>query len=411
MNAYTRCVEKLILLLKKKNMNIHTIQKLRQDTPGCQQVLHFNNAGAALMPLPVINAVKQHLDLEAMYGGYEAAGLAKNQIQKIYDNAAQLLNCHNDEIAFVDNATRAWDMAFYSFKFKKGDRIITGVCEYASNYLAFLHMAKHTGVVIDVVANDQYGQLDVAALAKKIDKDVKLIAITHVPTQGGLINPVIEIGKIANQMQIPYLLDATQSIGQMPVDVKTIGCDFLCATGRKYLRGPRGTGLLYAKKSQLLKCDPPFIDLQSATWISKNDYTLQPNAKRFETWEQNIAGKIGLGVALEYALNLGSENIWERILYLAQGLRNQLREAPSITLHDLGQNQCGIITFTCKNKSAEDIKHELAKKKINVSISLNEYARLDMDQRNLSALVRAYVHYYNTEDEIDQFCNVINEAI
>lgn len=283
-------------------MNTHTIQTLRQDTPGCQQVLHFNNAGAALMPLPVINAVKEHLDLEAMHGGYKAAELAKNQIQKIYNKAAQLLNCQEDE-------------------------------------------------------------------------NVKLIAITHVPTQGGLINPVIEIGKIANKLQIPYLLDATQSIGQMPVDVKTIGCDFLCATGRKFLRGPRGTGFLYAS--------------------------------RFETWEQNIAAKIGLGVALEYALNLGMETIWERIQYLANHLRNKLREIPSITLHDLGQNQCGIITFTCKNKSAIDIKNELAKKKMNVSISLNEYSRLDMTQRNLSALVRASVHYYNTEAEIDLFYKAI----
>lgn len=391
-------------------MNVQLIQKLRQDTPGCDQVLHFNNAGAALMPLLVVDAVKQHLDLETMQGGYEAAAISESKIQKIYDKAALLINCQPDEIAFTDNATRAWDMAFYSFKFKKGDRIITGVCEYASNYLAFLQMAKHTGVIIDVIPNDQYGQLNIEALENKIDEQVKLIAITHVPTQSGLINPAAQIGKIANRMQIPYLLDATQSIGQMPVDVNTIGCDFLCATGRKYLRGPRGTGFLYAKKSQLLNCEPPFIDLQAATWISKNDYKLQPNAKRFETWEQNISGKIGLGAALEYALNIGMETIWERINYLANRLRNQLREIPSVTLHDLGQNQCGIITFTCKHQTAAEIKKQLAKNKMNVSISLNEYARLDMDARNLSALVRASVHYYNTEEEISLFCKAINNG-
>lgn len=233
-------------------MNTELIQKLRQDTPGCRHVVHFNNAGAALMPLPVVDAIKQHLDLETMHGGYEAASAAEQKIQKIYDNAARLINCHPDEIAFVDNATHAWDMAFYSFKFSKGNRILTGVCEYASNYLAFLHMAKHTGVAIEVIPNDKYGQVDVDVLKNRIDDNVKLIAIAHVPTQGGLINPAVEIGKFANQMQIPYLLDATQSIGQMPVDVNTIGCDFLCATGRKYLCGPRGTGFLYAKKSQLL---------------------------------------------------------------------------------------------------------------------------------------------------------------
>ena len=231
-------------------MSTLEIEKLRKDTPGCQHVLHFNNAGAALPPLPVVNAVKEHLDLEANSGGYEAAKAALKQSEQFYDHAAQLIHADKDEIAFLENATRAWEMVFYSFKFKKGDRILTARCEYASNYLAFLHMSKHTGVCIDVIRNDASGQLDVEDLQHKISDRVKLIAITHIPTHGGLINPAEEIGKIANQAHIPYLLDTTQSVGQMPIDVKKIGCDFLCATGRKYLRGPRATGFLYARKER-----------------------------------------------------------------------------------------------------------------------------------------------------------------
>lgn len=383
------------------------INKLRENTPGCKYVLHFNNAGAALPPIQVVNAIKEHLDLESTIGGYEAAKVAFDKSEKIYDVAAQLINCHRNEIAFVENATRAWDMAFYSFKFKPGDRILTAECEYASNYLAFLHMAKHTGVIIDVIRNDSSGQLDIEDLQRKINDRVKLIAITHIPTQGGLVNPAEEVGIIAKKKNIPYLLDTTQSIGQMPIDVKKISCDFLCATGRKYLRGPRGTGFLYARKEIIAQYDPPFIDLHSAQWVADNDYVLKPDARRFETWEQNIATKIGLGVAIEYAVQLGLPAIWERINYLANHLRQQLAKISSIELHDLGAKKCGIVTFSSKTKTVTEIQQYLSRMKINVSISLQEYARLDLAKRNLPALIRASVHYYNTEEEIEIFCKAI----
>lgn len=387
------------------------IEQLRKDTPGSQNVLHFNNAGAALPPLSVINAVKHHIDLEASIGGYEAAHAASDKANKLYTSAAQLINCGPDEIAFAENATRAWDMAFYSFRLKKGDKIITSMAEYASNYLAFLHKAKHTGVSIDVIKNDSNGQVDLADLKNKIDDNVKFIAITHVPTQGGLINPALEIGKIAKQMDIPYLLDTTQSIGQMPIDVEAIGCDFLCATGRKYLRGPRGTGFLYARKKMFERCDPPFIDLHSAKWTATNEYQLRNDARRFETWEQNIAAKIGLVAAIDYALQLGMPAIWERIQCLAKNLREKLAEIPGVEQHDEGLNKCGLVTFTAKNHSANTIQQALSKHKMNVSVSLQEYARLDLADRNLSALVRASVHYYNTEEEIERFCDTLKEIV
>jgi cysteine desulfurase/selenocysteine lyase len=381
-----------------------SIEKLRKDTPGCHNILHFNNAGASLAPTPVIEAIKNHLDLEASMGGYEAAGSASSKIENFYKAASKLINCTPEEVAFTENATRAWDMAFYSFKFKPGDKILTAVSEYASNYLAFLQVKKYSGAIIEVIKNDAFGQLDIRELQNKIDARVKLIAITHVPTQGGLINPAEAVGKIARNMNIPYLLDTTQSVGQMPIDVKKIGCDFLCATGRKYLRGPRGTGFLYARKEIIAKCDPPFVDLHSATWVKDNDYVLSPTAERFETWEQNIAAKIGLGVAIDYAHQLGLPAIWERIQYLAILLRDQLAKIQSIELHDLGENKCGLVTFSSKSKSPQEIQQHLSKMKINVSISLQEYARLDLSQRKLAALVRASVHYYNTEEEIETFC-------
>ncbi|CDZ78180.1 putative cysteine desulfurase [Legionella massiliensis] len=392
-------------------MNTLDIEDLRRDTPGCRHVLHFNNAGAALPPTPVINAVREHLELEATIGGYEAAQSNLQKSEKFYSSAASLINCEPDEIAFVENATRAWDMAFYSLKLQKGDRIVTALSEYASNYLAFLHKAKNIGVEIIVVNNDESGQLDLLDLRNKLDEKVKLIAITHVPTQGGLINPIIEVGKLAKQQAIPYLVDTTQSLGQMPIDVQEIGCDFLCATGRKFLRGPRGTGFLYARKAILDRCDPPFIDLHAAQWIADDNYLLRPDARRFETWEQNIAAKIGLATAIDYALALGINTIWHRIQTLAELLREKLTEIPGLTLHDLGKNKCGIVTFTCENRDPLFIQETLRNKQINVSVSLEEYARLDLQKRKISALVRASIHYYNIEEEIEKFCDALQAIL
>lgn len=388
------------------------VQKARAQTPGCHNVLHFNNAGASLIPQPVIEAVNSHFNLEIEQGGYEAAAIAKAKIQNFYQAASQLIGCQPTEIAFIENATRAWDMVFYSLDFKAGDKILTAVAEYASNYIAFLQMAKRKGVVIEVIPNDEDGQLSIGELKNRIgDPRVKLVAITHVPTQGGLINPAEEVGSLAKKANVFYLLDATQSIGQFLVNVNQIGCDALCATGRKYLRGPRGTGFLYVNQSKIESLDPPFLDLHAAQWTKQNEYKIQPNAQRFETWETNYSNKIGLAAAIDYALEWGIENIWQRIAYLAQLLRTRLAEFPEIRLQDLGQRKCGIVTFDVKQLPAQDICSQLRKQNINVSVSLAEYARIDMEERGLSSLVRASVHYFNTEEEIEKFCLAMKEIL
>ena len=384
------------------------LKKARQETPGCKNVLHFNNAGASLMPKPVLDAVTSHLVLEAAMGGYEAAAEAHNQVEFTYDAIAALLNCHREEIAVVENATRAWDMAFYAIDFQPGDRILTAMAEYASNYIAFLQVAQKTGAIIEIIPNDNYGQLSIEALENMIDDRVKLIAITHIPTNGGLVNPAIAVGRIARQTNTLYLLDACQSVGQIPLDVNRIGCDMLSATGRKFLRGPRGTGFLYVRRNRLDILQPPFLDLHAATWITRDTYEIRLDARRFENWETNYAAKIGLGVAVDYALKWGSHAIWERIQNLAKLLRTNLSVIPGVKLQDLGQTQCGIVTFTVENKNTLEICQQLKKHRINVSHSTPFSTRLDMENRQLSGLIRASVHYYNSEIEVNRFCNVLS---
>ena len=387
------------------------LQRVRQDTPGCEHVLHFNNAGASLMPRQVLEATIAHLQLEAQIGGYEAAERANDAIEHVYDAAAALIGCSRDEIAIIENATRAWDMAFYSIPFKPGDRILTAMAEYASNYIAFLQVTRKTGATVEVIPNDAHGQISLEALRRTIDDRVKLIAITHVPTNGGLVNPVVEVGKVAREHGILYLVDACQSVGQMPIDVNQIGCDMLSATGRKYLRGPRGTGFLYVRNSVLERLEPPMLDLHAAEWVANDRYEIRPDARRFENWETNYAGKIGLGVAIDYALQWDVDITWRRIKSLAYKLRTQLSPLPGVIVRDRGVTQCGIVTFSVEDKNPDEIVSTLSKDNINVSVTRRSSTLLDMDARGLDNLVRASVHYYNSEEEVERFCRTVESLL
>lgn len=387
------------------------LERARIETPGCARVLHFNNAGAGLMPQPVLDAVIAHLEREAYTGGYEAADAAHTAVERVYDAAAALISCQRDEIAMVENATRAWDMAFYSLPFHPGDRILTAMAEYASNYIAYLQVAARTGAVVEAIPNDETGQLSVDALRRMIDDRVKLIAITHVPTNGGLVNPAAAVGTVARAAGIPYLLDACQSVGQLPVDVEAIGCDMLSATGRKYLRGPRGTGFLYVRRAMLERLDPPFLDLHAATWVARDRYEIRPDARRFENWETNYATKIGLGVAIDYALDWGIETTWVRIRSLAALLRERLDALPGVAVRDIGAEQCGIVTFTVAGHDPSQLVDALLARGINTSFTTRTGTRLDMEARGLSAMLRASVHYYNSEDEIERFCAALTALL
>jgi len=380
------------------------VARAREETPGCANVIHFNNAGASLMPRPVFDTVREHLSLESTIGAYEAEDRAQSALGRVYDSLAALLGAHRDEIAVIENATHAWDMAFYSLHFDPGDRILTSSVEYASNYISFLQVARRTGAIIEPIPSDAYGRLSVEALEEMIDPRVKLIAVTYVPTNGGLVNPARAVGAVARRSGIPYLIDACQAVGQMPVDVGDLDCDMLSGTGRKFLRGPRGIGFLYVKREFMEGLEPPFLDMHAATWVARDKYEVRPDARRFENWEYNVASKLGLGKAVDYAMGWGIEAIWQRAWGLAAMLRRALTEMPGVTVHDLGVEKCAIVTFTKKGRDPEGIKNSLSEKGINVTVTTTTSTRLDMDERGLTAMVRASIHYYNTEEEIERFC-------
>ncbi|WP_067799148.1 aminotransferase class V-fold PLP-dependent enzyme [Actinomadura formosensis] len=382
------------------------IEKIRTDTPGCAKVAHFNNAGAALPPRPVIEAVSAHFALESTIGGYEAAEQNAAALQHFYDAVARLIGARADEIAYVENATRAWDMAFYSIPFAEGDRILTTTSEYSSNAIAYQQVAAAKGAKVDVVPDQADGTLSLEALEAELVKgDVRLVALNHIPTHNGLVNPAAEVGKLCREHGVLYLLDACQSVGQLAIDVSEIGCDMLSATGRKYLRGPRGTGFLYVRRGIVRTLVPPFIDLQAATWKAPDGFDLRDDAQRFETWERYAAGQIGLGVAADYAADLGMTDIETRVTGFATKLREELSARRGVTVLDKGARPSGLVTFTVDGHDPAAIKDAARERAVNINVTYP--LSHGYDPHVLPTAVRASVHYYNTEEELDRLLSAL----
>lgn len=390
------------------------LDRLRADTPGCARVLHLDNAGSALPPRPVLDAMLDHLSLEAEIGGYAAANAAEPRLEGAYRSIARLIGADPAEIAMMENATRAWDMVFYGLAFEPGDRILTAKAEYASNTISYLQVAQRTGAVVETIPDDESGQLDVVALERAVTATgrgpVRLVAVTHVPTNGGLVNPAAAIGQIARAHSIPYLLDACQSVGQMPVDVEAIGCDMLSATARKFLRGPRAVGFLYVRQSMLERIDPPFLDLYAAEMVAPDRYVVRPDARRFENFERNFTGILGMGAAVDYALDLGLDTIRDHARALAARLRDGLSALPGVTVRDKGAERSAIVSFTKAEEPADALHQRLREAGINTSVTRRRSTMFDMTDRGLDAMLRASPHYYNTDAEIDRFVAVVGRV-
>lgn len=381
------------------------VDRVRADTPGVEHVAHLNNAGAALPPRVVTDTVVAHLEREATIGGYEAAAEAAERTAATYESIARLLGAEPHEIAVVENATRAWDMAVYGFPFRLGDRVLTGRSEYASNAIALLQLQRRHGIEIVLVDDDEHGQIHLDALEAELARGAAMVALTHAPTNGGLVNPAAEVGARCRAHDTCFVLDACQSAGQLPLDVAELGCDVLSATGRKYLRGPRGTGFLYVREPWTLRIEPPFLDLHAAEWTAPDRFEIRSDARRFENWESSHAGRLGLGAAVDHALEVGVDAGWRRLQALAAHLRAQLGGLDGVTVHDRGEVRGGIVTFTVDGHDSKQVQVGLHAAGVNTSVTTPSHSHFD--GRGLPALVRASVHYYNTEDELGRLLEVV----
>lgn len=383
------------------------IQQIRAETKGTAERIHFNNAGASLPPDVVVETVVNYLHEEAIYGGYETEYKYKDQLDNTYELIARLINAGKDEIALVENASTGWGIAFNGIDFKPGDEIITCEMEYVTNIIGFLNAQKKLGVSLKIIPNDAQGNFPLDVFEQAISPKTKLIAMTQIPSTAGGMIPIVEIGKIARKHEVLYLVDACQSAGQIPLNVEEIGCDMLAVTGRKYLRAPRGTGFLFVRKQVQDKLNTLFMDGFSAPSVSLDNFQLRNDARRFELYEKNRAITLGLGKAVEYALNIGVDRIWQRVQYLANLMRRQLADIDGLTVHDFGDQQSGIVTFSVKGMDSGLVKSTLAENNINVSVGKAISTLIYMNKNHLASNVRASVHYYNTEEEIMMMCDAL----
>ncbi|MFM7598704.1 MAG: aminotransferase class V-fold PLP-dependent enzyme [Actinomycetota bacterium] len=379
---------------------------LRADTPGCASVTHLNNAGSALPPRVVTDTVVAHVRREEGIGGYEAHAEAADRVAAVYDSVARLVNAPRERVALVESATAAWDRGLQAIAFSQdigpGDRFLVSAAEYASNVIPLLQLAQRTGGRVEFIPDGADGTTDVEALGAMLDERVRIVAITHAPSQNGLLNDVVGIGDMLRINGSPawYIVDACQSAGQIPLDMGRIRCDVLSATGRKFLRGPRGTGFMVVSQRLLDEAEPFPLDLHGATWESDLEFAVQPGARRFESWEKSYAALLGMGAAIDYALECGIDELRARIDVLAQGLRARLSGIPGVRVRDRGATKTGIVTISAPDPAA--IVAGLRAEGINTSHSTPDYARHDFAQHGITGLVRISPHAYNTDEELDR---------
>ena len=389
------------------------IARARRETPGCEHVLHFNNAGAALMPRPVIDAITDHVRLESEIGGYEAADLRADEVWRGYDYLAEMVGAQARNIAVVANATAGFVQALSSFDFKPGDVIVTTRCDYTSNQIQYLALSTRLGVEIVHADDLPEGGVDpdsVRAIVR--DRQPRLVAVSWIPTNSGLVQDVESVGLVCEEAGVPYIVDACQAVGQISIDVTRLRCDYLSATARKFMRGPRGIGFMYASDRALERGDHPlFVDMRGARWVIARAYEVAHTARRYEDWEFPYALVLGQAAAARYALDVGVEAARSRAWGLAARLRTALGTIPGVRVLDRGKTRCAIVTMTADGRHADSIVKALKERRINTVSSLREFGIYDFDAKGIETAVRLSPHYYNTEAEIDETVEALRRIL
>jgi selenocysteine lyase/cysteine desulfurase len=376
---------------------------LRADTPGCEHRLHLNTAGAGLPSRRVLAAVTDHLMKEAVEGPVEAALAAQARLDETRSLAAALINAQSAEVAWASSCSHAWGVAFAALPpLRPGGRVLVARHEWGGNVATLARAALRAGCSLETIPCGDDGAVDAAALARLIDQRVALVALTWLPANGGLINDAAAVGQVTRAAGVPLLIDAAQALGQMPVDVQAIGCDVLVAPGRKHLRGPRGTALLYVRASLLPCLDPAFLDVDAVTGDHAGRPQLRADARMLETGETTVAGLLGLREALALALEIGPGAIAQRVRGLAEQLRAGLRGIAGVAVRDLGTVRSALVSFTVDGVSATQVRQHLAALQINIGANGVPYTPLDMHARGLTQIARMSVSYLTTPEEIER---------
>lgn len=374
---------------------------------------YLNNAGAALMSEKTYNIIMSHMKLEMELGAYQAAQSVKSEIEQFYLNAAKLINANSvDEIAFMDSASRGWNMAIYGLRMSAKDTIITLSSEFGTNLITIFDKAKKANANVKILNCDINGDFSLNELEECLKKGAKFIAISHVVAHGSIINPVEEIGKLAKQYGCTYIVDGCQAVGQIPVNIDMLNCDAYITTGRKWLRGPRGTGFLYINK--MAEIDTTQLDLASADLIfdkdlNISDIQIRNDAKRFELWERSIANVLGLSNAIQESFF--HDSMLNNMRNHVNLIRSEIIDNRNFTLIGKEKSESLIIGFYLNNPEKESIV-ERSFKDVDISIStMHDWdCPLHFPKNGATKIFRIAPHYYTDEDTIQLTCKAIENV-
>ncbi len=389
------------------------VARWRADTPGCARRIHLNNAGAGLMPRPVVEAIHHHINLEATLGGYEAAAAMEPDIEAAYDSVASLLNARRDNIALGSSATAAFVRVLSSFDFRPGDAIITTRSDYTSYQIQLLALAQRQGVQVLHAAERAEGGVDPDSVRHLLQRSrCRLVTVSWIPTHSGLVQDVEAVGEVCDELGIPYHVDACQVVGQFPIDVRRLRCDYLSATARKFLRGPRGIGFLFASNRALDRGDHPlFVDMHGAKWVAPEQYEIHPTARRYEEGEFPFALVLGLRAAADYAMGVGVNIAKDRSGMLAALFRDAVGEIAGVRALDAGTARSALVTLEIAGRHASEIAGALSERRVNTSVTLQWHGLRDLGARNVESALRISPHYYNTEAEVLEVAGYLREML
>lgn len=370
--------------------------------------INFNNAGSSKNSNKVIKTIIAYLEEEQKLGGYLAAKLNRPKILNFYRVFSKLIKCKKSEISFLPSSTYGWNFFLNSISFKKNDNVIIFENEYGNNFISLLKK-KNLKIKVSKLSHD--GQVCFESLKENIDRNTKLVSVCHISSQCGNLIDVQKVGKIVKEINrnTLFLVDACQSIGQIDINVRKINCDVMIGSGRKYLRGPRGTGFIFIKDDLKKNLSPIISDSFSCKIVNMKKIIYKKNY--FETFEYSPALLLGLTEAIENIHSIGIKKIQKKIKKLSLYFRLKVRKLNGVIIFE---NEClisGINTIIINGFSTKEVLDYLLKKKILCSISDNKTSYHFFKTRKRKSLLRLSFHYYNDFKEIDFLIKTIEELV
>ncbi len=371
---------------------------------------HFNHAGASIPPPEVVARVIRHLELEAVIGGYEAAEEVAVEVDGVVGALGELIGAAPGDVVAVESATRAWEQVLWSLalshRWGHGDRIVVDGFAYASSWATLLRLRDAVGVEIAVAPSRPDGTVDPAQIADATDDRTRLVLVTHVPTHVGTVSDVAGVGAALAGRDLVYAVDLAQSLGQLPIDVGAIGCHLAFAPGRKFLRAPRGTGVLYLAASVAETLEPLAVDLTTATTITAGGYELAPGVARFGLFEHSVALRLGLGEAARHAVARGLTRISAEVQARTTEVVELVAATPGFELL-APPPLSGIVSVTHERLDPDQVRAHLRDQGVSTWVAAVGGSPLDQAARLARPAVRISPHYSTTDDEVERLARAL----